>query len=241
MKQSQLHFCKRYIITCIAAITLTINSAWATVPLASSITIKASSTASSYKTLIHIGLNGSNTTPGTNQWEFLRYSGVNALRMGTVSNYPYGYNNDKYTSPLGWGEGVTNLTSFNVNRKAVRDFPETNNLIPWATFKNFFGGTQDYPDYRLQNVVDSLHLDVLYSMKRYANSTTTYTMAPYSTTSSAARWADKWEDWLNRYAFAYYMAKNYGVCNFELYNEPDQWKDTYHTDIPVSINKSKSL
>lgn len=239
MKQNQLYLYKRYTLIWIVAITQAISSAWATVPVASSITIKVNSTSSSYKTLSRIGLNGSNNAvPGTNQWEFLRYSGVNAIRMGTVSNYPYGYNNDKdpYLSTLGWGEGVTDLASFNTNRKAVRDFPETNSLIPWSIFKSFFSGTQDYPDYRLLNV-GSLNLDVLYNMKRYANSTSLYTMAPYSTISSAARWADKWEDWLNRYAFTYYLAKTYGVCNFELYNEPDQWKDTYHTSIPEFIER----
>ena len=238
MKLNQFYLYKRCTLTWIVAIVQAISSAWAAVPVASSITIKVNSTTSSYKTLSRIGLNGSNSVPGTNQWEFLRYSGVNAIRMGTVSNYPYGYNNDKdpYLTTLGWGEGVTDLTSFNVNRKAVRDFPETNSLIPWSVFKSFFSGTQDYPDYRLVSVA-SLNLDVLYSMKRYANSTSQYTMAPYSTISSAARWADKWEDWLNRYAFTYYLAKTYGVCNFELYNEPDQWKDTYHTDIPEFIER----
>ena len=238
MKLNQLYLYKRYTLIWIVAIAQAISSAWATIPIASSITIQVNSTTSSNKILSRIGLNGSNTVPGTNQWEFLRYSGVNAIRMGTVSNYPYGYNNDKdpYLTTLGWGEGVSDLASFNVNRKAVRDFPETNSLIPWSVFKSFFSGTQDYPDYRLVNVA-SLNLDVLYNMKRYANSTSQYTMAPYSTISSAARWADKWEDWLNRYAFAYYLAKAYGVCNFELYNEPDQWKDTYHTSIPEFIER----
>lgn len=238
MKQSQLQICKFFILTGIAVITFAISPAEASVPVGPSITIKLNATISSIKTVSRIGLNGSNTVPGSNQWEFLRYSGVNAIRMGTVSNYPYGYNNDKhpYLSTLGWGEGVTDLASFNKNRKAVRDFPETNSLIPWPTFKSFFGGTIDYPDYRLKSAVD-LNLDILYNMKRYANSTALNTMAPYSTISSAARWADKWEDWLNRYAFAYYLAKTYGVCNFELYNEPDQWKETYNTDIPEFIER----
>lgn len=234
MKKTQLNFRRSFILT-LLLIPLSANLLASNLEsnAGTTVTIKASSTLSG-KTPTRIGISfGSNAYPGTNQWEFLRYSGVTAVRCGYISNQVYGYQGQYDPTPP-HGDNVTDLVTFNQNRAIVRAMPENNPLIVWSKFNNAFANSESMGirlDYILSKLLTS-NIDVLFLMTRYVE----IGYEPYSSDISK-RWGDKWEEWLNRYAYAFYVAKNFGVCNFELYNEPHLPKTTFKASIPEYIER----
>jgi hypothetical protein len=44
---------------------------------------------------------------------------------------------------------------------------------------------------------------------------------PFHAAGTVAGWQDRWEHWQHFYAQAFYLAKNYDVHRFQMYNEPD--------------------
>jgi hypothetical protein len=222
MKQTQLNLRCYSILIFLALINLTVDSFAANdVTMTGSPVLISTSPSIAGKTPGRIGAGGI-LDP-----HFLHYSGVNAVRTGFVSNMPYGFKNQK--DPYPWGEGVTDLASFNANRAKVRTDPEGNNLIPWDVFAKYFSQNLNYS---LLSAV-SCKTDILLLMTRYVEPA--YGGAYH--TNPSERWADKWEEWLNRYASAFYMAKTFGVYNFELYNEPHDKKITFNASIPEYIER----
>lgn len=160
------------------------------------------------KTPLHIGYNQGHYLPGSNTSAWVNYSGVNAYRIW-ASQSQYEPTDD--LTPF--GDGVTDITSFDSRKALLRSDPENNAYINWPVFQNLFenlatAGTNEAKLNYMLGELKSMNVDMLAMInpKKWAGTGT---------------WAEKWETWQFYYAMAYHMSKNYGVQMYEIFNEPD--------------------
>jgi hypothetical protein len=160
------------------------------------------------KTPLHIGYGQGHYIPGSNTSAWVDYSGVNAYRIWTaMSNY------EPVDDMAPYGDGVTDITSFDTHKAALRSNPESTAYINWPVLNDRFenyttdGTNKSKLNYMLGEL-NNLGISVLAVMN------------PVRWTGSQT-WADRWELWQYDYALAYHMAKNYDVQVFEIFNEPD--------------------
>jgi hypothetical protein len=165
-----------------------------------------------------VGYNSSHFMPGSNTLDFWRYSGVNGARVWPTPSVVEG-NDDR--AP--WGDGVTSQAAFNFRRALLRANPTSTNYINWAVIESRYqnnptsGANIINLNYAF-NSLHSLNIDPLVEIHR---SNDAFPFAPITGDNAAAGWADRWEHWQHFYAQAFYLAKNFDVRRFQMYNEPN--------------------
>lgn len=157
----------------------------------------------------YLGYNMGHYLPGSNTSAWVDYSGVNAFRVWTS---PSDYEPTDDVAPF--GDGVSDLPSFNARKSALRADPQNPAYIDFSKFDDHF--TNDVQSGRNKVVADTILSDL------QARGITPVIELSRSTAWTMNTWAGKWEQWQHVYAMAYYMGSNYDVSRFQTYNEPDQ-------------------
>jgi hypothetical protein len=157
----------------------------------------------------YIGYNMGHYLPGSNTSAWVDYSGVNGFRVWLS---PGDYEPTDDIAPF--GDGVTDLASFNSRKALLRSNPTSPAYIDFSRFDN-----------RFDNFVQDGRNDVLATTiltDLHARGITPVIELSRSTSWTMTTWAGKWEQWQHFYAMAYYMGRYYDVSRFQTYNEPDQ-------------------
>ncbi len=170
-----------------------------------------------------VGYNSGHFMAGSNVADMWRYSGVNGARVFSTPTIVEG-NDDGG----GWGDGVSSETSFFARRTALRNDPLNTSYINWPHFENRY---QNNPTTGANNInlnhafgnLQSMGVSPLVVMTRSNNG------YPWNPAGTSAGWADRWEHWQHFYAQAFYLAKNFDVHRFQMYNEPNA-----DSDLPMS-------
>ena len=170
-----------------------------------------------------LGYNLAHFFPGGNAPMWFRYSGVNGARLFmSPSQFGEDFDDDDLAP---WGDGVNSLASFEARRSALRASQASTGIsgsgpyINWthfsARYSVIIGGNSS-----TSKIVPALAFAKLREMgvDILVNISAGPGPLPIETHSD---WAGKWELWQHYYAQAYYLAGNYDVCRFQIYNEPD--------------------
>jgi hypothetical protein len=171
-----------------------------------------------------VGYNSGHFMPGSNTADFWRYSGVNGARVWPTPSVVEGTDDGG-----GWGDGVSSESTFLARRTALRETPLSTAYINWPYFENRY---QNNPTTGA-NIINlnhafstmrSLGIDPLVAINR-----TNEGAFAWDAAGTTAGWADRWEHWQHFYAQAFYLAKNFDVHRFQMYNEPNA-----DTDLPLA-------
>ena len=159
-----------------------------------------------------LAYNSGHFYPGSNTRDWWRYSGVTGARL-FISPDLIESNDDI----PGRGDGVTNQTSFVSRRTALRAQPLNSAYINWSVFTNGFRRNVQHGSNILQ-VEDTCTQLKRLGVEIMANIGASPSVFPISDTND---WAGKWELWQHYYAEAFYLARNFGVQRYQMYNEPN--------------------
>lgn len=152
---------------------------------------------------------------GSNTADWWRYSGVNGARVWPTPSVVEGSDD---LAP--WGDGVTSQPTFESRRAALRANPNSTTYINWPYLENRYQNnpTSGSNIINLKYAFGQLHdlgvdpvVEINYTDGGY----------PWDTAGTAAGWGDRWEQWQHFYAQAFYLAKNFDVHRFQMYNEPN--------------------
>ncbi len=155
-----------------------------------------------------IGYSMGHYLPGSNTSAWVDYSDVNAFRVWLS---PADYEPTDDIAPF--GDGVTDLASFNARKAALRVNPNNPSYINFAAFDNQF---KSHVQSGRNDVVANTILTDL-----HARGITPVIELSRSTSWTMSTWAGKWEQWQHYYAMAYYLGRYYDVSRFQTFNEPD--------------------
>lgn len=150
--------------------------------------------------------------PGSNTHDWWRYAGVNGARI-FISPAEIEPSDD--ISPR--GDGVTSQSSFLTRRNALRADPLNGAYINWPAFEGRYAN---------EDLAGSNHIKVNHALGRLralgidimAQITGGESNLPIADGSD---WAGKWEYWQHYYAQAFYLARNFNVRRYQIYNEPN--------------------
>jgi hypothetical protein len=161
------------------------------------------------------GYNSGHFMPGSNTADWWRYSGVNGAR---VFSTPTVVEASDDLAP--WGDNVNSQPTFAARRDALRADPLSTTNINWPYIEGRYANNPTSGS----NIINlkyafgqmhNLHIDPLVQID-YRDSS-----FPWDPAGTAAGWADRWEEWQHFYAQAFYLAKNFDVHRFQMYNEPN--------------------
>ncbi|HOA75178.1 MAG TPA: DNRLRE domain-containing protein [Phycisphaerae bacterium] len=163
-----------------------------------------------------VGYNLGHFFPGSNTADWWAYSGVNAARMWSNSSVVEPASTDDLPP---WGDGVTDLASFQARRSALRADPLNPTFVNWSFFANRYASQR----------VTGNNMYLAHTLERLTQLGVTFNVAivrsevsyPWRDPSTPQGWADRWEHWQHTYAQAFYLARYYGVQRFHMFNEPD--------------------
>lgn len=166
-----------------------------------------------------LGYNLAHFLEGTNAADRFRFSGVNAARIfiGAADIEP-----TDDLPPV--GDGVGDEAGFFARRSLLRanaasaTEPLNTGYVKWSRFSaNYdntqFGNNRLKPGFALGNLRDrglSLLVNISASPSRFP-------------LTGDADWAGKWELWQHYYAQAFLLSRDYGVPNFSMFNEPNNF------------------
>lgn len=176
-----------------------------------------------------VGYNSGHFMPGSNTADWWRYSGVNGARVWPT---PTVVEASDDLSP--WGDGVASQATFEARRAALRANPLSTTYINWPYFE---GRYQNNPTTGSNNINLKYAFGQLHDLGIDPLVEINYTDSGFSwdAAGTTAGWADRWEQWQHFYAQAFYLAKNFDVHRFQMYNEPNgdnisaaEWLERLH-------------
>jgi hypothetical protein len=155
-----------------------------------------------------LACNAGHFFPGSNTRDWWRYSGVNGARL-FISPSTIEPSDD--FKPI--GDGVSSAATFLARRAALRADPLNTNYINWPYFTNRYESTSSplvfgYALRELRRLGVESCAQITVSLSRF-------------TIAGDADWAGKWEVWQHFYAQSFYLAREYGVQRFQMFNEPN--------------------
>ena len=219
---------RRVLAAACAAVVL--NSAPAA--LATSGTV-AVSDAQVGKTLQYVGYNMGHYMPGSNTSAWVEHSNVNAFRVWAASSdYEVRHGDEPNRDDMApWGDGVSDLATFNTRKSALRSDPLNPTYIDWAEFNDYFQNkTQTGRNaVRLNHILGEMKARNIHVMQQTTRS------AAAGPIAGDADWAGKWEQWQHYYAMAFHSARHYDVSQFQMYNEPNADANTDITDYVIRL------
>lgn len=169
-----------------------------------------------------VGYNSGHFMPGSNTADWWRYSGVNGARVWATPSTVEG-NDDM--GP--WGDGVGSQSQFLTRRANLRANPLSTSYINWPYIENRYNTipTSGANTINLKYAFGTLR-DMGIEPLVVINRTNSVNAADpsgnaWNSASTAAGWADRWEQWQHFYIQAFYLARNFDVHRFQMYNEPN--------------------
>jgi hypothetical protein len=190
----------------IGLVTLTLLAAPGTFAATAHMTMK-SQTVGSTPWVLGYGLGY--YAPDSNTSDWLRYSGVSGIRLFASAS------SIEWTDDIsGRGDGVSTQAAFVDRKAALRADPLNTAYINWPYFEDRYEN-RDLGHLTINHTfteVRALGIDIL------MQSTTSETRFRID---DADDWAGKWEAWQFWYAHAFYLARNFDVHRFQMYNEPN--------------------
>lgn len=178
-----------------------------------------------------IGYGQGHYMPGSNTSAWLKRSGANSLRI---------FMNAAYFAPQDdlapFGDGVSDSASFEARRAAIIADPENPAYVNWAFYENNFHNVETNGNhYKLAYMLSELQalgvkpiINTQHCAVSGATSATNprdWRNVPHSPSwmpiSVYNNYADKWEFWKWHFVTAYWLAKNYNVTDYQIWNEPD--------------------
>jgi hypothetical protein len=161
-----------------------------------------------------VGYNVAHYMPGSNTASWWRYSGVNGARVWATPAVVEGADDNGL-----WGDGVATQQQFIDRRAALRANPLSTTYVNWPYFESRY---QNNPttgnNVNLHQAFASLQALGVEPVVQIHRSTGAY---PFPTAGTSGGWAARWEHWQHFYAQAFYLAKNFDVARFQMYNEPN--------------------
>ncbi len=161
-----------------------------------------------------LGYNMGHMVPGSNSHDWFRYSEVNGFRVWSSPTHiePRDDTGD-------WGDGVTSRDSFIARREALRADPLNHGFINWPYFEENYAsvmvGTNRLSVRNVMEYGQERDLTPLVMIHRGVG------RFPFRDSGGRKDWAARWETWQHFYAQAFWLARNFGVERFQVYNEPD--------------------
>ncbi|MEJ7849093.1 MAG: DNRLRE domain-containing protein [Pyrinomonadaceae bacterium] len=193
------------------------------------------------KTPTLIGYGQGHYMPGSNTSAWLKRSGANSLRI---------FMNAAYFAPQDdlapFGDGVNSLATFEARRTAIIADPENPAYVNWPVYEDRFQNFETsgnhyklaYMMSELQRlgikpIVNTQHCNVggatsATNPRNWQNVTHNPQWMPISIFNN---YADKWEFWKWHFVTTYWLAKNYNVTDYQIWNEPD------HVELGANINQ----
>ena len=185
------------------------------------------------KTLQYVGYNMGHYMPGSNTSAWVEHSNVNAFRVwATSSDYEVRHGTEENRDDFApWGDGVSDLSSFNARKIALRADPLNTNYIDWPEFNDYFQNKTQTGrnDVRLNHILGEMKARDIHVMQQTTRS------AAAGPITNDADWAGKWEQWQHYYAMAFHSARNYDVAQWQMYNEPNGDDNTNQTDYVIRL------
>jgi hypothetical protein len=167
-----------------------------------------------------VGYNSGHFMAGSNTKAWWDYSNANAARVWSTPRTVEGDDDNSV-----WGDRVTSEQEFISRRSALRADPENTTFINWPYLENRYQNnpTTGSNNVNLKYAFQSLHelgVDPVIEMHRSSGA------YPFDPAGTSAGWGDRWEQWQHFYAQAFYLAKNFDVRRFQMYNEPNHSSNT---------------
>ncbi|MEN1680350.1 MAG: DNRLRE domain-containing protein [Planctomycetota bacterium] len=164
-----------------------------------------------------IGLNSGNYLPGSNTTTWWKWSGVNGARIFTSAPRI-----EPEDDQAPFGDGVTSSNQFQVRRFQLRNDPLNPTFNNFAHFAgNYATNESDFINY--QYAYGQLSANGVQPLAMINRTNNRY---PFAADGAAQGWGDRWEHWQHYYAQAFYLAQNFDVERYSMYNEPDQSSQT---------------
>jgi hypothetical protein len=161
-----------------------------------------------------IGYNAAHFMPGSNTAAWWKYSGVNGARVWATPAVVEGSDDNTI-----FGDGVATQQQFIDRRAALRNDPLNTAYINWPHFENRYANNPTSGN--ILNLkyafgeLQKLGADSVVEIHR------TNAAYPFAAAGTAAGWGSRWEQWQHFYAQAFYLAKNFDVRRYQMYNEPN--------------------
>ncbi|MBA4105965.1 MAG: hypothetical protein C0485_09420 [Pirellula sp.] len=161
-----------------------------------------------------IGYNSAHFMPGSNAAAWWKYSGVNGARVWATPSIVEG-NDDNAL----FGDGVGSQQQFLDRRATLRSDPLNAAYVNWPYFENRYANNPTSGNIiNLKYAFGELHdlgADPVVEIHR------TNAAYPFAAAGTPAGWGSRWEQWQHFYAQAFYLAKNFDVRRYQMYNEPN--------------------
>lgn len=165
------------------------------------------------------GLNMGHFETATNApdiWRYLSPAGARMFIDARTIEQTIDSNTD---TTAGWGDGVTDLTTFLARRTAMDANALNAAYINWTYIENRyatanpFGGPGN--QLKIAPALAELHAQGASILVNITAGESTFPI------TSASDWAGKWELWQHYYFQAFYLARYYDVRRFSMFNEPN--------------------
>jgi len=172
-----------------------------------------------------VGYNSGHFMPNSNTADWWRFSGVNGARIFST---PTVVEASDDLAP--WGDGVSSQATFVTRRDNLRANPLSPTYINCPTSKAVPNNpTSGSNNINLKYAFGQLHDLGIDSLAQIGYTNSSFPGDPAGT---VAGWADRWETMAHFYIQAFYLAKNFDVHRFQMYNEPnaddipaDEWQE----------------
>lgn len=167
------------------------------------------------KTPERIGYNSGHFMPGSNTAAWWKYTEANAARVWSTPSVVEGDDDNAL-----FGDGVVSQQTFIDRRSALRADPLNTTYINWPYLEDRY---QNNPTDGSNNIGLAYAFGELHDMgvEPVVEMHRTNAAYPFAAAGTAAGWGSRWEQWQHFYAQAFYLAKNFDVRRFQMYNEPN--------------------
>lgn len=161
-----------------------------------------------------IGYNAAHFMPGSNAAAWWKYSGVNGARVWATPSVVEGSDDN-----VAYGDGVATQQQFLDRRAALRNDPLNTAYINWPYLENRYANNPTSGNIiNLKYAFGELQKLGADSVVEIHRTNAAY---PFAAAGTAAGWGSRWEQWQHFYAQAFYLAKNFDVRRYQMYNEPN--------------------
>ncbi|MGH3736837.1 MAG: DUF7594 domain-containing protein [Micromonosporaceae bacterium] len=156
----------------------------------------------------------------SNTTAWIRYARINTARVWVP---PHRFIDDAYLH----SGGVTDLSSFDAAKAALRPSPETAEGINWSAIQFSYEHTLERRRTVNHQVGELTRLGLTVLAESDAGGTASESSLWYPADATQL-WAWLWRNWQLQYLQAYHLAKSFGVVRFAIQNEPDAHGTNYY-------------
>lgn len=179
-----------------------------------------------------VGYNSGHFTVGSNTASWWKYAGVNGARVWSTPSVVEAHpsTGSAEDDNAFFGDGVQTQAGFLQRRGDLRAAQlldpnlTSTTYINWPLVKNNYQNTATSSNNLTLDhafgTLRSLGIEPTVEMDR-TNARYPFNPLPGDPTTPSAAWGERWEQWQHFYMQAFYLAKNYDIHRFQMYNEPN--------------------